>query len=64
LVKMPVWLFTVVRLIYGLFNRRMGEFLTFLQLAATHPCVAPVPGKRRLLEYFEARAKVLGAAAR
>jgi len=64
LVSMPVWAFALVRLIYGLFNRRMGEFLTFLQLAATNSCVAPVPGKRRLLPYFETRAKVLGATAR
>ncbi|HYQ43280.1 MAG TPA: NAD(P)H-binding protein [Polyangiaceae bacterium] len=64
LVSMPVWAFTLVRLVYGLFNRRMGEFLAFLQLAATHSCVAPVPGKRRLFEYFESHAKVLGANAR
>ncbi|HET7544752.1 MAG TPA: NAD(P)H-binding protein [Polyangiaceae bacterium] len=57
LVKMPVWAMTLVRWIYGLFNRRMGEFLGFMELVATHPCVAPAFGKRRLLDHFSARAK-------
>ena len=59
LMTMPVWVFSVVRFVYGLFNRRMGEFLAFLQLAVTHPCVAPTPGKRRLRDYFSYRAKAL-----
>ncbi|HYQ02255.1 MAG TPA: NAD(P)H-binding protein [Polyangiaceae bacterium] len=60
LMTMPVWAFSLVRVIYGLFNRRMGEFLAFMQLAVTHGCVAPTPGKRRLLEHFAGRAKALG----
>jgi hypothetical protein len=58
---MPAWAFTIVGLIYGLFNRRMGEFLAFMRLALTHSCVAPTPGKRRLLDHFADRAKALGA---
>jgi uncharacterized protein YbjT (DUF2867 family) len=64
LMTMPVWVMTIVRLIYGLFNRRMGEFLAFMQLAVTHACVAPTPGKRRLLEHFAGRAKALGMTGR
>jgi uncharacterized protein YbjT (DUF2867 family) len=64
LMTMPVWVMTVVRLIYGLFNRRMGEFLAFMQLAVTHACVAPTPGKRRLSEHFAGRAKDLGMTGR
>jgi len=56
LVKMPVWAMTLVRLIYGVFNRRMGEFLSFMQLVATHECVAPSSGTRRLLDHFKGRA--------
>jgi len=62
LLTMPVWLFAIVARIYGLFNRRMGEFLRFMQLVATHPCVAPTPGTRRLLDHFRGRAKALLAA--
>jgi len=61
LVTMPVWAMRVVAWIYGLFNRRMGEFLRFIVLAATHSCVAPTPGNRRLLEHFTVRAKALAA---
>jgi len=61
LLTMPTWIMTLTRVVYGLFNRRMGEFLTFMQLALTHACVAPTSGKRRLLEHFESRAKGLGA---
>jgi len=57
LMNMPVWVMTLVRWIYGLFNRRMGEFLGFMALVATHPCVAPSFGKRRLLDHFAERAK-------
>jgi uncharacterized protein YbjT (DUF2867 family) len=58
-VTMPAWAMRIVGLIYGLFNRRMGEFLDFLQLVATHSCVAPTPGKRRLRDHFTERAKAL-----
>ena len=61
LVKMPVWALALVRLIYGLFNRRMGEFLSFMQLVATHSCVAPSVGTRRLLDHFAGRAKAPAA---
>jgi uncharacterized protein YbjT (DUF2867 family) len=61
LLTMPLWAMTLVRFVYGLFNRRMGEFLAFVQLAVTHPCVAPTPGKRRLREHFAERAKTLAA---
>lgn len=64
LMKMPVWAFALVRVIYGLFNRRMGEFLAFMQLAVTHACIAPTPGKRKLLEHFSSRAKALGMTSR
>ena len=56
-----MWAFGIVGFIYGLFNRRMGEFLGFLRLAATHSCVAPTPGKRRLLDHFAERVKGLAA---
>jgi len=59
LLTMPVWAIRIVARIYGLFNRRMGEFLRFIELAATHPCVAPLSGTRRLLDHFTARAKAL-----
>lgn len=61
LVTMPVWALRIAAFIYGLFNRRMGEFLCFMLLAVTHPCVAPTPGKRRLLDHFAGRAKALVA---
>jgi uncharacterized protein YbjT (DUF2867 family) len=57
LVAMPVWALRIVGWVYGLFNRRMAEFLRFILLAATHPCVAPNLGKRRLFDHFAARAK-------
>ncbi|HYP75288.1 MAG TPA: NAD(P)H-binding protein [Polyangiaceae bacterium] len=60
LFTLPLWALKVVSFVYGLFNRRMGEFLAFMQLALTHSCVAPTPGKRRLLDHFAARARALG----
>jgi uncharacterized protein YbjT (DUF2867 family) len=57
LVTMPVWSMRIIGWVYGLFNRRMGEFLRFIVLAATHRCVAPIVGKRRLLDHFAERAK-------
>ncbi|HKO46356.1 MAG TPA: NAD(P)H-binding protein [Polyangiaceae bacterium] len=62
LVRLPVWGLRIIGWIYGLFNRRMAEFLRFIQLAATHSCVAPTPGRRRLLDHFAERAKALGVA--
>jgi uncharacterized protein YbjT (DUF2867 family) len=56
LMMMPVWLMRIIGLLYGLFNRRMAEFVRFILLAATHPCVAPTHGKRRLLDHFTERA--------
>lgn len=61
LVRMPAWAMRAITWIYGLFNRRVGEFLRFMQLAATHSCVAPPLGKRHLQEYFAQRAKTLRA---
>jgi len=60
-VTIPVWALAIVGFIYGLFNRRMGEFLSFMRLVVSHSCVAPIPGKRRLLDHFRARAAALGA---
>ena len=64
LVKMPVWAMRIVGGLYGLFNRRMAEFLRFIVLAATHSCLAPTTGKRLLLDHFRERAKTLRAAGR
>jgi len=64
LVTMPVWAMRLIAWLYGLFNRRMGEFLRFFVLAATHSCVAPTPGSRRLFDHFAARAKALAASGR
>jgi len=64
LVTLPAWAIRMVAFIYGLFNPRMAEFLRFMQLAATHPCVAPTRGNRRLLEHFSERAKTFGGASR
>jgi uncharacterized protein YbjT (DUF2867 family) len=58
LIAMPVWVMRFIGWIYGLFNRRMGELLEFVLLAATHSCVAPAVGKRRLSEYFASRARL------
>jgi hypothetical protein len=58
-VKMPVWVMRIAAWIYRSFNRRMAELLRFIVLAATHACVAPTPGKRRLHEHFAERAKAL-----
>ena len=60
-VTIPVWAFRIAGFIYGLFNRRMGEFLGFMRLAVTHSCVAPTPGRRRLLDHFAERVKALAA---
>jgi uncharacterized protein YbjT (DUF2867 family) len=53
---MPVWFVRALGGLYGVFNRRMGELLRFVILASTHRCVAPSIGKRRLEDYFRARA--------
>ena len=59
LAKVPPWVMRVAAWTYGLFNRRMGEFLQFVQLAAMHSCVAPIPGTRLLREHFAERAQAL-----
>src|SRR6478752_1027133 len=62
LVALPAWALRIVGFIYGLFNPRMAELLRFVQLVATHPCVAPARGNRHLRDYFAERAKALRAA--
>lgn len=56
ILAMPAWLMGAVAAVYGLFNRRVGEFLRFIILASTHSCVAPKLGKHRLEAYFAERA--------
>lgn len=55
ILSLPSWLMGVVAAVYGLLNRRVGEFLRFIILASTHSCVAPKLGQRRLADYFAGR---------
>jgi len=57
LLAAPVWMMRIVALLYGLVNRRMGEFLPFVILVSTNSCVAPTTGSRRLKPYFEQEAR-------
>lgn len=60
---MPVWMMRLTAFLFGLINRRMGDFLRFIILASTHSCRAPAAGKRELGAYFEAHAEGPGATA-
>jgi len=53
LLAVPVWVMRAAALLYGLVNRRMGEFLPFVILVSTNACVAPATGSSRLKPYFE-----------
>jgi len=57
LLRAPVWVMRIAALLYGLVNRRMGEFLSFVILASTNSCVATAIGSRRLKPYFEQEAR-------
>ncbi|HKQ79109.1 MAG TPA: NmrA family NAD(P)-binding protein [Blastocatellia bacterium] len=57
LLASPVWPMRIVAGLYGIVNRRMGEFLRFIILASTNACVAPAIGSRRLRPYFEQEAQ-------
>ncbi len=55
----PVFMMRAAGWIYGFFNRRMSEFLRFVILVSTNPCVAPrTPNSKRTLQaYFEESAR-------
>jgi hypothetical protein len=56
LLTAPVWVMRIAAWLYGLVNRRMGEFLRFAILASTNSCVATAIGNRQLKPYFEREA--------
>lgn len=49
---MPAWLMGLIAGIFRLFHPRMSEFLRFVILASTNPCVAPRVGSRKLAPYL------------
>jgi uncharacterized protein YbjT (DUF2867 family) len=49
---MPAWFMGLVAAILRLFHPRMCEFLRFVILASTNPCVAPKVGTRHLAPYL------------
>jgi uncharacterized protein YbjT (DUF2867 family) len=52
---MPSLPASVVRLeakLVGLFHPRLGELMDFFSFVATHDCIAPVHGTRRLSDFF------------
>lgn len=49
---MPAWFMSLVAGIFRLFHPRMSEFLRFVILASTNPCVAPQVGTRHLAPYL------------
>jgi uncharacterized protein YbjT (DUF2867 family) len=49
---MPPWLMGLIAGVFRLFHPRMSEFLRFVILASTNPCVAPQVGTRQLAPYL------------
>jgi uncharacterized protein YbjT (DUF2867 family) len=52
--NVPAFIPTVMKPLVSPFNRRIGDLVEFLAYVATHECVAPVYGEKRLEDYFRA----------
>lgn len=56
----PALLPKVIKPLIAPLNKRVGDLVEFLAYVATHECVAPVYGERRLGDYFAGNAQVSG----
>ncbi|HEY4178280.1 MAG TPA: NAD(P)H-binding protein [Kofleriaceae bacterium] len=57
LIRVPRWLISFGAAVLRLFNRRNGEFMSFIAIASTHAAVAPAVGTHRMGDYFDAIAR-------
>lgn len=53
----PALMPRVMKPLIAPFNKRIGDLVEFLGYVATHECVAPGYGEKRLEEYFQQKAK-------